>query len=151
MSIAMLDTLTKVCMPAANGGDLNKLAKADGFRKSGDNWTYRQPGYSYTILPKGSTPNACQVQLITPVDVEAPVRPLVVAIHNWAALTNGWTLVRNDKHVADGSEFTTRTWERHADGKDEALALTTTRKADGTQASRAGDTSELVYSIQKSS
>jgi len=38
----VLDVLQKVCIPAANGGDINKLAKADNYRKSGDTWTLRQ-------------------------------------------------------------------------------------------------------------
>ena len=68
-AVAVMSVLQNVCIPAANGGDLNKLAKAGGYRKSGDNWTLRQRDFTVTIEPPGSTnPNQCHVDVTHPVD-----------------------------------------------------------------------------------
>ena len=126
-----------------------KLAKAAGYRKSGDNYVYRQASFQFTILAPGSNPTQCHVDLVHPVYPQAPAAPLVVALHNWAAVSRGWTLYRNDKNVDAGQEFTTRSWENDADGKHTALVFTTIRKADGTPSKGTADTSEMLYSATK--
>ena len=133
-------------MPLVDGGDINKLTKTLGFRKSGDNWVYRQKTYTLTLIPPGSNPNQCHIDIVHPVD---PASPIVVALHNWAAVTRGWALYRNDKNVDAGQEFTTRSWENDADGKHTALVFTTIRKADGSPSKGASDTSEMLYSATK--
>jgi hypothetical protein len=147
-AIALLKTLQDVCVPAATNGDkdLGKAARADGFRKSGDNWVLKGPAYQFTLLPPGSNPNDCQVQIIHAVDADQPAGLLVTALHNWATFGHGWTLVSNYKHTEGSEVYITRSWEHAADGRNEALVLTTTRKADNTPESRAGDTSTLIYS-----
>jgi hypothetical protein len=147
-AIALLKTLQDVCVPAASHGDkdLGKTARADGYRKSGDNWVLKGPGYQFTLLPAGSNPNDCQIQIVHPVDPGQPAGPLVVALHNWATYGHGWTLVSNYKHTEGADEYITRSWEHSADGRNEALVLTTMRKSDDTPESRAGDTSTLIYS-----
>lgn len=148
-AIALISTLEKVCIPAANGGNLEKIAKANGFRKSGDNFVMKAPGYQFTILAPGSNPTQCHVDMVHPVDPEGPAKPIVVALHNWAVMTRGWSLYRNDKNIDSGQEFTTRSWEHSAGGKNEAVVVTTIRKADGTPLGRAGDTSMMIYSVTK--
>jgi hypothetical protein len=148
-AIALLNTLETVCIPAADGADLAKAAKAAGYRKSGDNFILKQPTFQFTLLAQGSNPNQCHVDIVHPVDAEGPARPLVVALHNWAALTHNWSLYRNDKNVDSGQEFTTRSWEHKTDGKDEALVITTIRKADGTPSLKTADTSMMLYSVSK--
>jgi hypothetical protein len=141
--------LQSVCIPAANGGDLAKLAKAAGYRKQGDNWVYHQAAFTFTIEAQGANPTQCHVDMTHQVYPQAPAAPLVVALHNWAAISNGWTLYRNDKNVESGQEFTTRSWEKSADGKNEALVLTTIRKADGSPSQHNVDTSMMIYSVTK--
>jgi hypothetical protein len=148
-AIALQNVLEAVCVPAANGGDLAKLAKAAGYRKLGDNYVYRQASFQFTIQAPGSNPTQCHVDLVHPVYPQAPAAPLVVALHNWAAINRGWTLYRNDKNVDAGQEFTTRSWEHSADGKNEALVLTTIRKADGSPMHGNADTSMMIYSVTK--
>ena len=148
-AIALLNALEHVCIPAASGGNLNQIAKAAGYRKSGENWVLKQPGFQFTVLAQGSNPTQCHVDLIHPIYPEAPAAPLVVALHNWAAISRGWSLYRNDKSVDVGQEFTTRSWEHSADGKNEALVITTVRKADGAPAMRNADTSMMIYSVTK--
>ncbi len=148
-AIALLSALEQVCMPAANGGDLAKIAKSAGYKKAGDNFVYKQPGFQFTVLAPGSNPTQCHVDLVHPIDPEAPAKPLVIALHNWAVFGHGWSLYRNDKNVEAGQEFTTRSWEHSGGGKDEALVLTTVRKADGSPSLKAGDTSMMIYSVSK--
>jgi len=148
-AIRLLSTLESVCIPAAHGQGLPGLAKAAGYRKSGDNFVLKQPGYQFTILPQGSNPTQCQVNIVGPVDSESPAKPLVIALHNWAVFGHGWTLYRNDKNVIGPSEFTTRSWENNTASPPEALVLTTIRKANGSPSQRAGDTSEMIYSATK--
>jgi hypothetical protein len=147
-AIALLKTLEDVCVPAAKAGDkdLGKYARGDKFRKSGDNWVLKGPGYQFTLLPPGSNPNDCQVQIVHAVDPDQPAKELVVALHNWAVFGHSWTLASNYKHTEDGSEYIVRSWEHAADSRNEALVLTTTRKADNSPETRSGDTSTLIYS-----
>jgi len=148
-AIELLDTLQSVCMPAVNHGDLAKLAKAAGFRKAGDNFVLKRPGFQFTVLAPGSNPTTCQVELLHAVDQAEPAKPLVVALHNWAAVAHGFALDRNDKHTEDGQEFITRSWVLNADGVHQALVLTTIRKANDTPSDRNGDTSEMFYTAVK--
>jgi hypothetical protein len=148
-AIELLATLESVCVPAVNHGDLAALAKTAGFRRAGDNFVYKRPGYQFTVLPPGSNPSTCQVELLHPVDQAEPAGPLIVALHNWAAVARGWALDRNDKHTEDGQEFITRSWVSNADGVHQALVLTTIRKADDSPSDRNGDTSEMFYTVTK--
>jgi len=150
-AIALLKALEDVCVPSAAHGDkdIGKAAKAAGYRKAGDNWVYKQPTFQFTLLAAGSNPNICQVELTHPVDLDEPAKPLVVALHNWAVFGHGWNLVSNYKHPEGGDLYITRSWEHAGDGGNEALVLTTTRKADGTPEGRNADTSTLIYSFTK--
>jgi hypothetical protein len=105
----------------------------------------RGKGFQLTVLAPGSNPGTCHVDIVSPVDPEAPAKPLVVALHNWAAVTRGYTLYRNDKNVTGAQELTTRSWELAEGGKNQAVVLTTFRKADGT-ASNGHETSEMLFS-----
>jgi hypothetical protein len=148
-AIRLLSTLETVCIPAAAGQGLAGLAKTAGYRKSGDNFVLKQTGYQFTILAQGSNPNQCHVDIVHPIDVESPGKPLIIALHNWAVFGHDWTLYRNDKNVSGSSEFTTRSWENRGTDKNEAVVLTTIRKADGSPSRRDADTSEMIYSVTK--
>ena len=146
-AVALLNTLQTVCIPAANGGDLAKLAKAAGFKTNQDSFVLKRPGYQFTILPPGSNPNQCHIDIVHPIDPDFPGKPVVEALHNWAVFGNGWSLYRNDKSVSGNQELTTRSWE-HDDGpKHEALVIITFRHADGTPSQRLADTSAVIYSV----
>ncbi|HWA63362.1 MAG TPA: hypothetical protein VG939_18440 [Caulobacteraceae bacterium] len=140
-----------MCIPAANGGDWNATAKSAGLKKSRDGWVLKGPSYQFTVNDPGSNPHQCIVNLVHPVDPEAPAKPIVIALHNWAAVSRGWDLYRNDKNVSGDTEYTTRSWEHTGDGKAEALVLTTMRKADGSPAKGNADTSQMIYSVRPAS
>ena len=76
--------------------------------------------------------------------------PVVTALDNWAQVTRGYSLYRNDKSP-DGSpqQLITRSWE-HDDGpKHEALVITTFRKGDGSPSKGNADTSQVIYGVSK--
>ena len=144
-AIGLISTLESVCIPAVNGGNLDKLAKSVGYRKSGENYVLRGKAFQLTVLAPGSNPTTCHVDIVAPVDPEAPAKPLVVSLHNWAAVTRGYTLYRNDKNVTGAQELTTRSWELTDAGKNQALVLTTFRKADGAP-SGGREVSQMLFS-----
>jgi hypothetical protein len=150
-AIAIIAAIDSVCVRAVDGGDLNKLTKAAGFHKSGDTgYVMKGKGFQITILPPGSNPSQCHLDIIHPVYTEGTAAPIVVALNNWAGVTRGYSLYRNDKSPAGSpEELTTRSWE-HDDGpKHEALVITTFRKADGSPAKGNADTSTVIYSVTK--
>ncbi len=145
----LIDTLQNVCVPAVEGAPLDRLAKAHGYRKSGDNYVLRGRGFQFTLYAPGSNPGQCRLDLIHPVYPEAPAAPLVVALHNWAAVSRDWTLYRNDKSIQGDQELTTRSWEHDDPGKHEAMFITTYRHADSSPMKGGADTSTMVYSETK--
>jgi hypothetical protein len=149
-AIAVLDVLQKVCIPAANGGDLAQLAKADGMRKNNDlTFSKKQKDFTLTIQNPGSNPNQCHVVVTHPADLESPGRPIIVALNDWAGVKNGWSLYRNDKNVQEGVQFTTRSWQLDWNGTEQSLVFTTKRKPDGTPLHQNTDESELIYGVMK--
>jgi hypothetical protein len=150
-AVAVISVLEKVCIPGAAAGNVAQAAKAAGYHKSGDNWAMRTRDYTLSVTPSATNPNQCYVDVTHPVDQEAPGRPIIVALHDWASVIHNWTLYRNDKNVTGSQEFTTRSWENRNDGnKGEAVVFVTIRKSDGTPAGRGADTSQLIYSIKPS-
>jgi hypothetical protein len=150
-AIAVLDVLQKVCIPAAGGGNFAQIAKGYGLRKQGDyNWVEKQKDFTLTVEDPGSNPTQCHVDLVHPADVEAPGRPIIIALNDWAAVERGWSLYRNDKNVQGTTQFTTRSWQLDWNGQEQSLVFTTMRKPDGTPSKGTQDTSQLIYGVQKS-
>jgi len=144
-SIAILGAVGRVCEPLVAGGDLAKLAPAAGFKKKRDQWVWQYAkGYQIIVLPQGTNPGVCTLQITHPVD---GVTPVIVDLHNWA-MARQWTLYRNDKYVTD-QERSTRSWELRGATQTEALVLLSVRKADGTPLNRKNDYAEVLYSVQK--
>ena len=148
-AIAVLNTLETVCIPSAAGGNLAQIAKSAGYRKSGENFVLKGQGYQLTILSNAYNTTQCHVDIVHAVDPEAPAKPLVVALHNWAAVSRDWTLYKNNKFVQGAQEITVRSWEHSGGGKDEGLVFNTLRKADGTPSKGNQDTSMMIYSQGK--
>lgn len=150
-AIAILDTIQNVCIPAVEGGNLDRIAKSRGYRKNDSGYSRSGPGFKLNLLPPGSNPNQCHIDMTTPVTPEGPAAPIVVALHNWAAVESGWSLYRNDKNVEGDQQLTTRSWEHDDPGKHEAMFITTYRHADGAPMRGNADNSTLVYSETKTS
>jgi hypothetical protein len=131
------------------GGNLDKIAKARRLHKTDSGYVLSGAGFKLTILQPGSNPTQCHIDMTTPVTPEGPAAPVVVALHNWAAVESGWSLYRNDKNVEGNQQLTTRSWEHDDPGKHEAMFITTYRHADGSPMNGRSDNSTLVYSETK--
>jgi hypothetical protein len=149
-AIALLNILQQVCIPAANGGNFVQLVKTAGLRKQGDQgWALKTKDFTLTVANPGSNPDQCRVDITHPADLESPGRPIIIALNDWAGVTNGWTLYRNDKSVQGDLQFTTRSWQLDWNGKEQSLVFTTKRKQDGTPLHQNTDESELIYGVMK--
>jgi hypothetical protein len=150
-AVELLTILQQVCIPAANGGNFKALAKTAGLRanSSDGSWSLRTRDYTLTIENPGSNPTQCHVDVTHPADIESPGRPIIVALNDWAGITNGWSLYRNDKNVQQGLQYTTRSWQLDWNGTEQSLVFTTKRKPDGTPLKGNVDTSEMIYGVQK--
>jgi hypothetical protein len=152
-TIAVLDVLQRVCIPAASGGNFAQIAKAYGLRKqNGDlgGWGEKQKDFTLVVEDPGSNPNQCHVDLTHPADLEAPGRPIIIALNDSLAVEHGWSLYRNDKNVQGNTQFTTRSWQLDWNGSEQSVVFTTMRKPDGTPTKGAADTSQLIYETIKS-
>lgn len=144
-SIAILNAVEKVCQPLVAGGDLKQLATSLGFKLKRGSWTWAYAkGYQIVVLPQGTNPGVCTLQVTHPVN---GVTPVIVDLHNWA-MARQWTLYRNDKYVTD-QERSTRSWELRGANQTEALVLMSARKPDGSPLNRNSDFAEVIYTIQK--
>jgi hypothetical protein len=150
-AVALLAILQKVCIPAANGGNFVQIAKTYGLRKNNDNnWVIKTRDYTVTVEDPGSNPTQCHVDVTHPLDPDSPGKPIVVALNDWAAVENGWSLYRNDKSVQQGYLYTTRSWQLDWNGKEQSLVFTNMRKPDGTPLRNGVDTSQIIYGVQPS-
>jgi hypothetical protein len=149
-AVALLNILQQVCIPAANGGNFVQLVKTAGLRKQGDQgWALKQKDFTLLVANPGSNPDQCRVDITHPADLESPGRPIIIALNDWAGVTNGWSLYRNDKSVQGDLQFTTRSWQLDWNGKEQSLVFTTKRKPDGSPLHPNADESEMIYGVAK--
>jgi hypothetical protein len=144
MTIQTLNVLENVCKPLVTGGDLATIAKPLGFKKNRDNsWTLRlDKPYQITVLPPGVNRNVCNMEILHPVNNDAP---LTVGVHNYA-IQRGYTLYRNDEYTTDLKRHT-RSWELAGEGHTEALVLVTEKNPDGSPVVKNADRTTLMYSL----
>lgn len=144
-SIAILSALDNVCRPLVAGGNLDQLAKTQGFKKRREMWSWQYAkGYQITLLTSTTNPNVCTLEVDYPIN---GLEPVIIDLHNWA-MGRQWTLYRNDKYTTD-MERSTRSWELRGDTQDEAVVLMSLRNADGTPVSKKADRAEVLYSLTK--
>ncbi|MDP1630668.1 MAG: hypothetical protein Q8L66_04535 [Caulobacter sp.] len=147
-SLAVLNVIERVCDPLVRGGDLATLAKPLGFKKKRDQWIWKyDKGYQIVLLPLGTNPEVCTMDVDHPVEAIAPAATLATDLHNWAQ-ARGWYLARFDKYVTD-MERTTRSWEYEGDQEQDALVLMTARKVGGGSQLRNADRTQVLYAVRK--
>lgn len=144
-AIAVLSTFNNVCVPAVRGGSLDALAKSAGFKKSGESYVMKRPGFVLTLQASGTNTDICQVDITSAIDPAGPAAPIVQALYNQVAVTQEWDQIRNDKTKAGDQLLTTRSWQHVAGGVQEDLVFITYRKGDDTPAGKNADTSSLMY------
>lgn len=148
-SLAVINTIERVCSPMVRGTNIAQLAPALGFKKKRDVWTWvYEKGYSVSIQPSSTNPTVCTIDVTHPVESIAPAATLATDLHYWAVRQGGgWYLARFDKYVTD-MERTTRSWEKSGDTEGEALVLMTERKVDGAPVNAKFDHTQVLFSIR---
>lgn len=148
-SLAVINTIERVCSPMVRGTNIAQVAPALGFKKKRDVWTWvYQKGYSVSIQPSSTNPTVCTIDVNHPVESVAPAATLATDLHYWAQRQGGgWYLARFDKYVTD-MERTTRSWEKEGDTEGQALVLMTERKTDGSPVNAKYDHTQVLFSIR---
>ena len=143
-TIRTLSLVETLCQPLAQGGDPAAVTKSLGFRKKRSTYTLKVDRTTqFSVTPSASNPNVCTLQIDHPIGVD---KDITVGLHDWA-VARGYTLYRNDEFTTDMKRHT-RSWEKTADGKTEALVMITIRKPDGSSFSRHADRTTVMYSVQ---
>ena len=148
-SLAVINTIERVCSPMVRGTPIAQIAPALGFKKKRDVWVWvYQKGYQVSIQPSTTNPTVCTIDLNHPVESVAPAATLATDLHYWAQRQGGgWYLARFDKYVTD-MERTTRSWEKEGDTEGQALVLMTERKVDGAPVNTKFDHTQVLFSIR---
>ena len=143
-TIRTLSLVETLCKPLVQGGDPAAVTKSLGFRKKRSTYTLKVDRTTqFSVTPSASNPNVCTLQIDHPIGVD---KDITVGLHDWA-VARGYTLYRNDEFTTDMKRHT-RSWEKTADGKTEALVMITIRKPDGSSFSRNADRTTVMYSVQ---
>ncbi|MFZ5669576.1 MAG: hypothetical protein ACOY4K_08780 [Pseudomonadota bacterium] len=149
-SLAVINTLERVCAPMVRGTNIAQVAPSLGFKKKKDVWVWTyQKGFTVSIQPSTTNPNVCTIDLNHPVEAVAPAATLATDLHYWAQRQGGgWYLARFDRFVSD-MERTTRSWERENGAETEALVLMTERKIDGRPVNAKYDHTQVLFSVRQ--
>jgi len=148
-SLAVINTIERVCSPMVRGTPIAKVAPSLGFKKKRDVWVWvYAKGYQVSIQPSSTNPTVCTIDVNHPVESVAPAATLATDLHYWAVRQGGgWFLARFDKYVTD-MERTTRSWEREGDAEGEALVLMTERKITGAPVNAKFDHTQVLFRIR---
>lgn len=148
-SLAVINTIERICVPMVRGTPIAKLAPSLGFKKKRDVWVWvYQKGYQVSIQPSTTNPTVCTIDVNHPVEAVAPAATLATDLHYWAQRQGGgWFLARFDKYVTD-MERTTRSWEKEGDTEGQALVLMTERKITGAPVNPKYDHTQVLFSIR---
>lgn len=147
---AVMAALTKVCQPAVTGGNLDALAKANGFKLKRGQWvqTLAKP-LTVTIDQAGANPDVCTVTVDFPA---GPDTAIYTALNEWAFVQQPELVqYRNDEYA--GSDFKRRTlsWEGTANNVTTGLVYIQLKKPDGTPAGKGTDRSQVLFTVRESS
>jgi hypothetical protein len=142
--IAVLDN---VCRPAINGGNLDAVAKAAGYKKKKDGWLGILGAKPYTVSLSfaGSNPKVCDFWIDYPVGTD---QGLIEGLSAWTFLHNpSLQPQRNDEYKTDLIRRTFSWDASTADGGLVAMVFIRERKLDGTSTSKTGERAHILYQI----
>jgi hypothetical protein len=146
LGIAIIDTIEKVCVPSVAGGDLAKIAKANGFVMKKKLWTKAMAVKPYQIVvqPKSSAnPTTCTLTIDLPID---GAQGLVTGLHGWASRHDPILQLRSPYSMDyPGVKRTTVSWETTVAGPFTGMSFASMKKTNGQPLLKAADQAELLY------
>jgi len=150
---AILNVLEKICVPSVRGGNMEQLAKANGFKQNRREGTWVAPlggekAYSIILQPSGNNRDACIAEIRYAIGQEAPI---VSALNIWSFLHQP-ELILQANYVAvdpDGVKRVRKSWEDLSPNSSTAVNFSTERKPDDTPLNARYDTGKLFYQERK--
>jgi hypothetical protein len=155
LSVAMIDTLEKVCKPVASGASkLDPVAKANGFVMKRKLWTKVVDETDTITLQPTSTanPTTCTLTVVHP---KGEFQTLVNGMHAWASRQEPVMQLRAPYAYDDQITKIKRTtvgWEAPTPNSTTGMtgmAFTQLARLDGKEIVKGADQSELMYQIRK--
>jgi hypothetical protein len=148
-SIAVINTLEKVCVPAVGGADFQATVKAAGFKKKRDGWVMPMAKpYQIMVAEPGSNKNVCNLTVDYQID---GAQTLVSDLHAWAQQRQPFLQqYRNDSRNDPDFRRTTVSWEHVGEGTaSTGLVFVGLKKTDGAPLLKGADQATILYSERK--
>lgn len=145
--LAVLDTVEKVCKPSVNGGNLDQLAKANGFALKRKLWTKAMATKPYQIVvqPKSTAnPTVCTLTIDFPI---GQGQEFANGLHAWASRQDPIMQSQNVYAVPPVGKFkrTTLSWETKVAGPYTAMSVGLLKTADDKPVLKNADQAELLF------
>ena len=145
--LAVIDAVEKVCRPSTAGGDLNQLAKANGFVMKKKLWTkaMAQKPYQIVVQPKSvANPNVCTLTIDFPAETG---QTFANGLHAWASRQDPIMQSQNVYAVPPVGKIkrTTLSWETKTAGPYTAMSVGLLRTADDKPVLKGADQAELLF------
>jgi hypothetical protein len=150
----VLAALDQVCLPAVRGGNLEDLAKANGYKLNRREQTWGKPlggqkNYSIVLFPQGSNKDVCFAELRYAMGKDEEIAK---ALNVWA-FTRQPPLDPTANYTQpvdpDGLKRVRRSWEYLSASQSIGLNFSTVRKPDDTQVAKNYDQGTLQYQERK--
>jgi hypothetical protein len=150
----IIQILEKVCVPLVRGGNLEQLAKANGFKQNrrDNTWSIQlgttNKDYNITISPPGANKDVCRGEVHYALNQD---KPIVEAINVWSFLHQP-ELILQANYVAvdpDGVKRVRKSWEHLEANASTAVNFSTWTKPDDTSLNAKYSTGELFYQERK--
>ncbi|WP_395673683.1 hypothetical protein [Phenylobacterium sp.] len=150
----VIAALDQVCLPAVRGGDLEALAKANGYKLNRRDQTWAKPlggqkNYAIVLFPQGSNKDVCFAELRYAMGKDDEIAK---ALNIWA-FTRQPPLDPTANYTQpvdpDGLKRVRRSWEFLSASQSIGLNFSTVRKPDDTQVAKNYDQGTLQYQERK--
>jgi hypothetical protein len=145
--LTVIDAVEKVCKPSVMGGDLNQLAKANGFAMKRKLWTKAMATKPYQIVvqPKSvANPNVCTLTIDFPI---GQGQEYANGLHAWASRQDPIMQSQNVYAVppVGKTKRTTLSWETKVAGPYTAMSVGLLKTADDKPVLKNADQAELLF------
>jgi len=150
----MIQIVEKICVPLVRGGNLDQLAKANGFKQNRRDGTWAiqlgttNKDYSVTLFPVGSNKDVCRGEVHYALNED---KPIVAALNVWSFLHQP-ELILQANYVsvnADGIKRVQKSWEHLDASSSQAVNFTTWTKPDDSSLNAKYSTGEIFYQERK--